>query len=111
MTKTVREKESTNLPLNRLYAVFRLHYTTETNKHDSRAEFFGFKRERGESASDVWKRILETEQNREFEEIKAAEILTSNLPSIIGNNTGDKELKKKIKRGNLMIEEITEAIH
>ena len=57
MTKTVREREPTNLPLYRLYALFRLHYTPERNKHHSRADFLELKREPGESASDVWKRI------------------------------------------------------
>ena len=60
MTKTVKERQPTNLPLYRLYAFFRLHYTPERNKHHSRADFFELKREPGESVSDVWKRILQS---------------------------------------------------
>ena len=62
MTKTVREREPTNLSLYRHYALFRLLYTPERNKHHSRANFFQLKREPGESASDLCKRILEAEQ-------------------------------------------------
>ena len=39
MTKTVREREPTSLPLYRLYALFRLHFIPERNKHHSRADF------------------------------------------------------------------------
>ena len=35
--------------------------------------FFELKREEGESAADVWKRILAIERNCEFEAITAAE--------------------------------------
>ena len=48
MTKTVREKEPNSLPLYRLYALFRLHFIPERNKHHSRANFFNLKREPGE---------------------------------------------------------------
>ena len=40
MTRTVREKEPTSLPLNRLYSLFRIHFIPERNKHHSRADFF-----------------------------------------------------------------------
>ena len=63
MTKTVREREPNSLPLHRLYALFRLHFIPERNKHHSRADFFNLKREPGESAADTWKRILEIEKN------------------------------------------------
>ena len=76
MTKTVRERELTSLPLYRLYALFRLHFVPERNKHHSRANFFNLKREPGESA-ETWKRFLEIEKNFEFEEITAAELLAS----------------------------------
>ena len=79
MTKTVREREPNSLPLHRLYAVFRLHFIAERNKHHNRADFFNIKREPGESAADTGKRILETEKNCEFEEITAAELLGSKL--------------------------------
>ena len=111
MTKTVREKEPKNLPLHRLYALFRLHFTPERNKHHSRADFFELKRELGEAIAEVWKRILEVKQNCEFEEITAAELIASKFLSVIGKGSDDKELKKKIKRGNMTIEDITEAIH
>ena len=97
MTKTVREKEPKNLPLHRLYALFRLHFTPERNKHHSRADFFELKREPGEAIAEVWKRILEVEQNCEFEEITAAELIASKFLSVIGKETEDKDLKKKIK--------------
>ena len=44
-----------------LYALFRLHFTPERNKHHSKAEIFNIKREPGESAAEPWKRILEIE--------------------------------------------------
>ena len=62
MTKTVREREPTSLPLYSLYALFRLHFVPERNKHHSRADFFNLKREPGESAAETWKRILEIEK-------------------------------------------------
>ena len=98
MTKTVREREPTSLPLYRLYALFRLHFIPERNKHHSRADFFNLKREPGESAAETWKRILEIEKNCEFEEITAAELLASKFLSVIGKTTGDNDLKKKIKK-------------
>ena len=63
MTKTVREKEPTSSPLYRLYALFRLRFIPERNKHHSRADFFNLKREPGETAAETWKRILEIEKN------------------------------------------------
>ena len=62
MTKTVKEREPNSLPLYRLYALFRLHFIPERNKHHSRADFFNLKREPGESAAETWKRILEIEK-------------------------------------------------
>ena len=53
MTKTVREREPSSLPLHKLYSLFRLHFTPERNVHHSRADFFELKREEGESAADV----------------------------------------------------------
>ena len=97
MTKTVREREPSSLPLHKLYSLFRLHFTPERNVHHSRADFFELKREEGESASDVWKRILAIERNCEFETITAAEILASKFLSVIGKSAGDYDLKKKIK--------------
>ena len=111
MTKTVREREPTSLPLWKLYALFRLHFTPERNKHHSRADFFELKKDPGESAADVWKRILEIEKNCEFEEITPAELLASKFLSVIGGGQNDKELKKKIKTGDMSIDAITEAIH
>ena len=74
MTKTVREREPSSLPLYKLYTVFRLHFTPDRNVQRSRADFFDLKREDGESAADVWKRILEVEKNCEFETKTAAEL-------------------------------------
>ena len=95
MTKTVREREPSSLPLYKLYTLFRLHFTPERNVQHSRADFFDLKRGNGESAADVWKRILEVEKNCEFEAITAAELLASKFLSLIGKSTGDYELKKK----------------
>ena len=91
MTKTVREREPSSLPLYKLYTLFRLHFTPERNVQHSRADFFDLKREDGESAADVWKRILEVEKNCEFETITAAELLASKFLSI-GKSTGDYDL-------------------
>ena len=62
MTKTVTEREPSSLPLHKLYTLFRLHFTPERNVQHSRADFFDLKRGNGESAADVWKRILEVEK-------------------------------------------------
>ena len=62
-TKTVRKREPSLLPLHKLYTLSRLRFTPERNVHHSRADFFDLKREDGETAADVWKRILEVEKN------------------------------------------------
>ena len=111
MTKTVREREPSSLPLYKLYTLFRLHFTPERNVQHSRADFFDLKREDGESAADVWKRILEVEKNCEFETITAAELLASKFLSVIGKSTGDYDLKKKIRKSDMPVEAITEALH
>ena len=111
MTKTVREREPSTLPLHRLYSLFRLHFNPERNVQHSRADFFDLKRESNETAADVWKRILEVEKNCEFETITAAELLASKFLSLIGKSTGDYELKKKIRKSDMSVEAITEAIH
>ena len=73
--------EPNSLPLQRLYALFRLHgFIPERNKHHSRAKNFqskDLKREPGEMAADTWKGILENEKKCEFEKITAAELLAS----------------------------------
>ena len=111
MTKTVREREPSSLPLHKLYSLFRLHFTPERNVHHSRADFFELKREEGESAADVWKRILTIERNCEFETITAAELLASKFLSVIGKSTGDYDLKKKIRKSDMSVEAITDALH
>ena len=63
MTKTVREREPSSLPLHKLNTLFRLHYTPNRNVQHSRSDFFDPKRDKRESAADVWKRILEIEKN------------------------------------------------
>ena len=110
MTKTIREREPSSLPLYKLYTLFRLHFTPERNVQHSRADFFDLKREDGESAADVWKRILEIEKNCEFETITAAELLASKFLSVIGKSTGDYDLKKKIRKSDMSVEAITDAI-
>ena len=111
MTKTVREREPSSLPLHKLYTLFRLHYTPERNVQHSRSDFFDLRRNNGESAADVWKRILEIEKNCEFENIIAAEFLASKFLSLIGKSAGDHELKKKIRKSDMSVEAITDAIH
>ena len=63
MTKAVKEREPNSLSLHHLYALFRLHFIPELNKHHSRADFFNLKREPGETAAGIWERILEIEKN------------------------------------------------
>ena len=109
MTKTVREREPSTLPLHRLYSLFRLHFTSVRNVQHSRADFFDLKRESNETAADVWKRILEVEKN--WETITAAELLASKFLSLIGKSTGDYEFKKKIRKSDMSVETITEAKH
>ena len=53
MTKTVREREPSALPLYKLYTLFRLHFTKERNVQHSRADFFYLKRETNETAAGV----------------------------------------------------------
>ena len=111
MTKTVREREPSSLPLYKLYTLSRLHFTPERNVHHSRADFFDLKREDGETAADVWKRILDVEKNCEFETITAAELLASKFLSLIGKSTGDYDSKKIIRKSDMSVEAITDAIH
>ena len=112
MTKTVREREPSSLPLHKLYSLFRLQFTPERNVHHNRADFFELKREEGESAADVWKRILAIGRNCEFETITAAEILASKFLFIIGKSTGDYDLKKNIRKNDMSAEAaFTEALH
>ena len=40
MTRTIRDKEPTTLPLWKLYSLFRLQFTPERKKYHSRADFF-----------------------------------------------------------------------
>ena len=111
MTKTVREREPSILPLHKLYTLIRLHFTPERNVQHSRADFFDIKRETNETAADVWKRILDVEKKCECETITAAELIASKFLSLIGKSTGDYEFKKKIRKSDKSIEAITDAIH
>ena len=111
MTKTFREREPSSLPLHKLYTLFRQHFMPGRNVNHSRANFFDSKRKNGETAEDVCKRILEIEKNCEFETITAAELLASNFLSVIGKSTGDYDLKKKIRKSDMLVEAITDAIH
>ena len=91
MTKTVREREPSILPLHKLYTLFRLHFTPERNVQHSLADFFDLKSEINETAADVCKRILDVEKNYEFETIITAELIVSKFLSLIGKSTGDYE--------------------
>ena len=55
--------------------------------------------------------MLEVENKCEFENITPAELLDSKFLSPIGRSSGDYELKKKIKKSNMTIDAITDAIH
>ena len=94
MTKTVRERESSALPLNKLYTLLRLHFAPGRNVQHSRADLFDFKRETNGTATDVWKRILDVEKNCEFETITVAELRASKFLSLIAKSTGKYRLKK-----------------
>ena len=98
MTRTVKEREPSSLPLHKLDSLFRLHFTPERNFQHSRADFLKLKREEGESAADVWKRILAIERNCEIETITAAELLASKFLSVIGKSTSDYDVKKKSEK-------------
>ena len=70
-----------------------------------------FSTRNGASATVVWKRILEVERNCEFETITAAQILTSKFLSVIGKSTGDIDFKKKVRKSDMSVEALTEALH
>ena len=110
MTKTVRDNDPNKMNINQLYALFRLHFIPERNKFHSRADFFGRAREPNESAEDVWKRILQTEKNSEFDEVTPVKLIASKFLSLIGRSSGDYELKKKIRKSVMTIEKITDLI-
>ena len=76
----------------------------------NRADFFDLKQEDGETAADVWKRILEIEKNCEFETKTAAELLASKSLSVIGKSNGDYDQKKKIRKSDMSVEAKTDAI-
>ena len=111
MTKTVKEREHSALPLHKLYSLYRLHFTPERNLQHSWAHFFDLKRESNETAADVLKRILKVELNCEFETIFAAELQASKFLSLLGKSTGNYEVKKKTRNRDFSVEAITEAIH
>ena len=59
----------------------------------------------------MWKGIFELDRNYEFETITAAELLAAKFLSVIGNETCDYDLKKKIRKSDMSVEPITEALH
>ena len=111
MSKTLREREPSALPLNKLYTLFRLHFTPEMKVQHSRVDFIDLKRETNKTAADVWKTKLDVEKNSEVETIKAVELIASKFLSQIGKSKGDYELKKEIRKSDMSIEAITDAIH
>ena len=112
MTKAIREREPSSLPLYKVYTLVRLHYTQERNLQHRRADYLDLKKETGEPAADV---CLETNlrsgKKCEFENVTAAELLASEFQSLIGKSAEDNELKKKIRKNDMSIKAITEAIH
>ena len=111
ITKTVRKREPSSLQLHKLYTLFRQHFTPERSVHHSRPDFFDLKRQNGETAADVWKRILEVEKDCEFKTMTAAKLLASKFPSLIGKSIGDYDLKKKIRKSDISVEAIPDAVH
>ena len=111
MTRTVRDNDPNKMNINQLYSLFRLHFIPERNKFHSRADVFGITREKHETAEDVWTRILQVEKICEYENVTQAELKASNVLSVIGRSTGDYELKKKIRKSDMIIETITTLIH
>ena len=51
------------------------------------------------------------QKNCELETITTAELLASKFLFVIGNSTGDYDLKKKIRKSDMSIDAITEALH
>ena len=72
----------TNMNINQLYSLFRLHFIPERNMFHSRADFFGIVREPSETAEEVWTRILQTEKNCEFDNVTPAELIASKFLSL-----------------------------
>ena len=54
---------------------------------------------------------LAIEGNCEFETITAAEFLAPKFLSVIGKSTGDYDLKKEIRKSDMSVEAIFEALH
>ena len=112
MTKTVGERES------RPYYGY-TNYTHYSDYISRRREmsntvepiFFYLKRENGESAADVWKRIPEVERNCDMKTITAAELLASKLLSITNvsqtTNHGHKTRVNKL----LLVALTTQHLH
>ena len=96
-TRTVREKVPSFLPLHKLYSLFRLQFIPKRSKYHRRANFFEIKRhpKTKKTAADIWTKILEVEKakNCDFQEIIAAELITSKFINMIGLSTRDNELK------------------
>ena len=90
MTRTVRDNDPKKMDINHLYSLFRLHFIPER---------YNFQ--------DVWTRRLQVEKNCEFENVTPAKLIASKIFSVIGRSTGDKELKKKIRKSDMTIETIT----
>ena len=81
MTKTVREREGpSSLPFSKTYTLFRLHFTPDRSVQHCRAEFFDLKKEDGESAADIRKRILEVKKKANFLQTDESEHKTNNEP-------------------------------
>ena len=59
----------------------------------------------------MWKRILAIERNCKFETITAAELLASQFLPVMGQSTGEYDLKKRIRKNDMSVEAITEALY
>ena len=83
----------------REYSLFQFNFIPERNKFHSRA-----------SRRRVT-RILQVEKNCEVENVTPAELIASNLLSVIVRSTGDFGLEKKICKNDITIETITALIY
>ena len=109
--KACKKKKTISLPLYRLYAIFRLLFIPEENEHHNRADFVNRKKGPGKSTAETWNQIGEIVENCGFEQTTAAERLASKLLSVVGKTTVDNDLKKKMNKGDMSMEAITNTIY
>ena len=102
MPRTDRDIDPNKTEKNQLFSLFRLRFVPERNKFHCRSDSFGITREQHETAEDLRTSILQVENNCEFENVTAAELIPSKFLSVIGRAAGNYELKKKYQKSNIM---------